>query len=482
MHTQTLKSSWIHFWGPVIAVVSACFYLVSFVPLMFSRCPIAAVEFELTSFALLGARLGLEAYQPLSSGFTAVGYYGPLFYLLPAGLGAWLGWASDVHRFLLGTRFLSFAFTLLGSAVLVRLLARLSGSVSFAGLSVFVLISRPWFIEGFRPDFAALLFIWTACWLVVTQKGSERLRDFLAGLLCAAAVLHLQRMGAFVLAYGAYLLVVEKSVRRCLLFLLTFAVSALLPLLALFFLAGGSFFEHAFKFLSLVSTARDDYFIYFWSKPGRLLHMLIFFSWVCFFLAGKKHGSTAAFLRFYFLSTFLICAITTRSVGAASNHFLEPIGAGLMLLAWVSGRRFPVKIAAFCVLSVFMLKDTMMQWHAYQRPAYFGGLHSACEDEEAFSSLPEGPMLSDFSVIPYKAGKPEASTKSSDWMQILELKAMVDPEITLERIRTQYYASIVLTDQSPAFLDVFGEDIRANYRKSFQIGSADVWVPRADHT
>ncbi len=462
----------------VLAAGGVLIYLLSFFYPLFRACPLNITEFENAAFALLMAREGLAAYQPLYHDLATVGYYGPLFYAIPAAAGRAAGLTQNPEYFLFLIRGMTYLFAVMSAALLGSLTSRISGERVFGWLSAAVFLSLPWFMQGARPDFPAFFCVFLAITIVVRSGRSRSFVNIAAGLLCAAAVLHLQRAGAFAAAYGIVLLFFERRFAQALVFGSVFLTAVLLPVVILEVLTQGNFLTHSLEFLSLVSEPRTVFLEVWRLKAGRPLQLFIGVCLIVCALMWKKRDSASVLAGAYFIVSIALSLVTTRSVGAAANHFLEPIAAGLLMFAAASRHSRGVKTILAFFLVVFFLRGMFLQFHSLLDPSYGYAAKGLCiEDTRAAGSLPSGPLLSDYSFLPYLTGHADSAIAMIDWAQRLAPKGRYDPEVTRKRIREKYYASAAIGG-NPFFKDMFADDLAANYEKSFNIGGSEIFLPR----
>lgn len=463
---MTAGCVWIHF--------------LMFVPGLFRFCPLDFVEFESAAFGLLMAREGLAAYRPLFYDLITVGYYGPLYYAVPAVLGRAAGLEHNAEAFLFLMRGVSFLFAALSSALLGYLTARLSGERLLGWLASAAFFSLPWAVQGVRPDFPAFFFVFAALGLVLRGDRSKLSVNISAALLCSIAVLHLQRVGAFAAAYGIVLIFFEKRFAQAAYFWMVLTAGVLIPVLMLEVLTGGAFLKHTVEFLYFVSEPRAVFAETWRTLSGRLLKSFMVFCLIVF-CASRRRGDFAVVLTgVYFLASAAFSFVTTRSVGAGANHFLEPIASAILMLAAVCRGRRNIRVLTGLFLTLFLFRGMLLHLHGIFDKVWLNPMQRLCVEDPAVRDLfPEGPVLSDYCFIPYLTGRAEAVFNMADWAGPLASRGKYDPEVTRRRIRQKEFAAVTFAGK-PVFSELFRSDLEAHYKRSFSVGASEVWLPRKE--
>lgn len=273
-------------------------------------------------------------YHSFSSPPYAPQPYGPLFYLLGAGIAKLSG--QDIDLTFRHGRILSFSSYLLSGLVVLWITRRLGFSWLLSALAALMFWGQPVFIGwnvAVRPDMVCLLLM-LLCLASALRAGDAPVWVLGSGVLAALAFL-IKQTGASAPAAVGFVLLLERNWRGASLF----ALSAALPV----FLVLGALLLHEPFFLEQFTSATKGP----WSIPdaARFLFYRLFDITILIPIAVGAFGIAAALranmrtrmVAYFAISSGAMALLTIPQRGGDTNYFFPTLAACALLAPFAVG-------------------------------------------------------------------------------------------------------------------------------------------------
>ena len=439
------------------------------------------IEFEIVSFAMLLGRGDLP-YRDIATHIMPIGYYTPLCYWTPALLGKVFNVLDDPHAFLMTFRALIYFYTT-GIAFLAFLIARqLSKSVSVGLFVLTAILSPPWSPLGVRPDWAPFFFSVIAFWLIVKSQQRSVFLWIVCGVLFAVSFLHLQRYFALYVAVFAVLML-QKQIKNAIFLGSAFTLTLIVVMLPIYISTKGNAIDHFITLPAVVSVPGHLYKGIFRYGVGFPFYIMAFGALAALPSLLQKSLFNDRVLVAYAVICLVWTLYTMRSIGASTNQVLELVFIMALLVAAGWGHCASVFLRWILFLAILVIPLYCFVETVSKAREVFLGLRVPYDQtlgyEEIIRSLPAGPMLSDDTVLPYRANHPEASVEVAYYTDFLIPQGRFDVNPTIERLKSKSYKSLVFTRGSNLF-KIFEDVINQGYIQTREFGKYVVWEPVAD--
>lgn len=450
------------------------------------------LEFEHVSFSQLIAK-GVMPYRNIRSEIGPIGSYGPLFYFTPGILGSIFGVANSPMYFLILCRLVVFVYIIGVVFLLYFINYQISRHKNFSLLMIIALISKPWFIISFRPDWMAFFYLLLAILILIKTNFSKKNVYYLIGFLLAISFLHYQRYMNLLVSLFIFLIFnqkIKEFFRLCVSFI-TFFILILFPFLIFSkgriilysFLVQYYLLELGKKFLPLFQSFNIRFLVLF---------VVAFYSYLisCFKAKSRLDIFVMIYASFCVFFTFL----TLTQPGSAPNYFVEPVFVfGMMIATIIRDFRdmtlpevknffFRKDYILNLIITLFLIFPLakLFEEARYWRAEYLGirGRYDLTVGyEKKLMPLFQGRMLTDSHTISYKTNHPEASNSYATYFGILRKKISFDFTFIKERIKNKFYNWLVFKDNSLMF-DFFKNEIEQNYRIVDRIAFYNIYAPK----